>query len=68
MDRSEVAVSFYRKGSEDTAFEPEELGYTGLDKTNFCLRAVVVVTPGDFEAVNIHFGLAPIHSIMMMMI
>ena len=65
-DRSEVTVSFYRKGSEDTAFEPEELGYTGLDKMNFCLRAVV--TPGDIEAVNIHFGLAPIHSIMMMMI
>ena len=41
-------------------------GTRGLDKMNFCLRAVV--TPGDIEGVNIHFGLAPIHSIMMMMI
>ena len=66
MDRSEVAVSFYRKGSEDTAFEPEELGYTGLDKMNFCLRAVV--TPGDIEAVNNPLWPGPDPSIMKMMI
>ena len=45
------------------ALEQEELVAMGLDKMNFCLRAVV--TPGDIEAANIHFGLAPVQKTRM---